>query len=96
MLKMVLASYISRISGVDSLDTKCRMAHSRKDKFFGTSEKACSIPSLTIFKISNLCLFLAAPTYVPESRAANSLHSRKDLPVEGPSLFVESSTVCRW
>lgn len=60
-------TYISNTSDAGSFDTKWSTATSRKDNCFGASTKAYSIPSLTTFKMSDLCLFRAAPINVPES-----------------------------
>lgn len=68
-------TYMSRISDVGSLDTNGKTAASRKYKCFGASVKANETPARTIFRISDLCLFRAAPMNVPESRVAKSLQS---------------------
>lgn len=60
-------THISNKSDAGSFGTKWITAASRKDKYLGASTKAYSIPSLTSFKMSDLCLFRAAPIKVPES-----------------------------
>lgn len=88
-------TYISRTSAEGSFETKGIRATSRNIRRYGASEKANSTPSFTIFIISDLCLFTAAPTNVPDSLEASSLQSERDLPISSWFPF-KTLVMYRW